>query len=233
MPRYQCPECDAVLKREQPIPAGKKIKCPKCEFIFAAKSLEESESEKKPSKPKAEKKPAPVAAEKKSSDGDDDDDSPYVVTTDEEKDDKPELYFGSLRDKYAKSKRGPAMAMTTTPSNVLIGEGLLTCIGGIAFLVISIFPLVFSKEPLTEKVIREQVVKIIIAIVIFLWGAMVCYGASKLQNLDSYRWAMVGACMGIVPLLGGILAIVVMRKEEVIEGFEETAELKRKREIEQ
>lgn len=229
MPRYQCPECDAVLKREQPIPAGKKIKCPKCEYIFAAQPLDEARAEKQPVK--AAKKAAPAAAKGKSK-VDEDDDSPYMVTEKDDDSEKPELYFGSLRDKYVKSKRGPAMALTTTPSNVLIAEGILTCFGGLAYLLIAIFPLVFSKEDLTEKVVREQVLKIVIAIGIFLWGAMICYGASKLQNLDSYRWAMVGACMGIVPLLGGIFAIIIMRKEEVIAGFEETVELKKKREIE-
>lgn len=231
MPRYQCPECDAILKREQPIPAGKKIKCSKCEFIFTPKALDEEPAEKKPAK--AGKKPVPVAAQNKPKPADDEDDTPYTVTGKDDDSEKPELYFGSLRDKYVKSKRGPAMALTTTPSNVLIGEGILTCLGGLGFLIVSIFPLVFSKEPLTEKVIKEQVLMIVIAVAIFLWGAMVCYGAAKLQNLDSYRWAMVGACMGIVPLLGGIFAIIVMRKEEVIAGFEETVELKKKREIDQ
>lgn len=236
MPRYQCPECDAVLKREQPVPAGKKIKCPKCEFVFAAKVLSEEEEKPraKPAKAKIAKKedlPIPLAVAPVANPNDDDDLIPYtIVHTDEDKD-KPELYFGSLRDKYAKAKRGPAMAKTVTASNILIGEGILSCFGAIGILLWAIFPLVFSHDPLTDKQVREQVLLMVVGVVVFAWGSVICYGASKLQNLDSYRWSMIGACMGLLPLLGGIMAIVVLRDEEVVAGFEETEDLKKKHEL--
>ena len=34
MHQYTCPSCNAVLKREAPVPAGKKIRCPKCESVL-------------------------------------------------------------------------------------------------------------------------------------------------------------------------------------------------------
>jgi hypothetical protein len=234
MPTYRCPECEAVLRREQPVPDGKKIKCPKCEFVFAAKPVREETPAKKNERKAPKKEENPVATTNKDAlwnEEDEDEVGSYEVKQTEEPDDKPELYFGSLRDKYAKSKRGPAMARTVIPSNILIGEGILTCLGGLGVVVWAVFPLVFHENPLTEKIIREQILWIIIGVLIFLWGAMICLGASKLQNLDSYTWAMVGACMGIVPLLGGIYAIIIMRDENIIAGFEETAELKKKREL--
>jgi sugar phosphate permease len=53
------------------------------------------------------------------------------------------------------------------------------------------------------------------------WGCLVCIGASKMQNLDSYTWAMVGAVLGILPVLVGIFAIAMLRNPKVIAGFEE------------
>jgi predicted Zn finger-like uncharacterized protein len=38
---FACPECNAVLKTKADIPAGKKVKCPKCATIFAAPEPEE------------------------------------------------------------------------------------------------------------------------------------------------------------------------------------------------
>jgi type IV secretory pathway VirB10-like protein len=36
-----CPQCRAILKSAAPIPAGKKVKCPKCGVAFATPALEE------------------------------------------------------------------------------------------------------------------------------------------------------------------------------------------------
>src|SRR5262249_14357916 len=36
-----CPDCGAVLKLADPVPAGKKIKCPKCTSVFAVPAREE------------------------------------------------------------------------------------------------------------------------------------------------------------------------------------------------
>jgi predicted Zn finger-like uncharacterized protein len=38
---FACPECSAVLKTKADIPAGKKVKCPRCATIFAAPEPEE------------------------------------------------------------------------------------------------------------------------------------------------------------------------------------------------
>ena len=33
---FACPECHSVLKTKAEVPAGKKVKCPKCAALFAA-----------------------------------------------------------------------------------------------------------------------------------------------------------------------------------------------------
>ena len=38
---FSCPKCGKTLKSPQPIPAGKKIKCPACTTIFAMPAQEE------------------------------------------------------------------------------------------------------------------------------------------------------------------------------------------------
>ena len=53
------------------------------------------------------------------------------------------------------------------------------------------------------------------------YGGLVCFGASKMQSLESYAWGMIGAVLGIFPLLVGIFAIVMLREPRVIAGFEE------------
>src|SRR5437660_443743 len=37
-----CPHCGAILKSAAAVPAGKKVKCPKCSNTFATPSLEEA-----------------------------------------------------------------------------------------------------------------------------------------------------------------------------------------------
>src|SRR5215207_1363664 len=113
MPKYQCPECEAVLRRAEAIPAGKKIRCPKCEAVFAARAMAEDEEEapaasyalagsSAPPKPKV-----PVE--------DDEDSTPYGVIKEDPNEARPEIHLGSLRDRFAKSKIGPAMYKTVVP----------------------------------------------------------------------------------------------------------------------
>jgi len=41
MPSVTCTNCGAVLKTKDPVPAGKKVKCPKCAQPFVVKAEEE------------------------------------------------------------------------------------------------------------------------------------------------------------------------------------------------
>ena len=51
---FPCPSCHAVLKTKADMPAGKKVKCPKCTTIFAVPDEKPAASEerKKQAKPK-------------------------------------------------------------------------------------------------------------------------------------------------------------------------------------
>ena len=109
MPQYTCPTCKTVLKRDQPLPAGKKIKCPKCDTVFGP--------------------PAPKAVAKKD---DDDDRNPYAVKKDEAADENMRAELeraakGLVQDRFKKSKRGPASKEVVRPSNFLMASGVFNC----------------------------------------------------------------------------------------------------------
>ena len=54
-----------------------------------------------------------------------------------------------------------------------------------------------------------------------MWFANGCLGASRMQNLESYTWAMTGAVLGILPLLVGVFALIMLRNPKVLAGFME------------
>src|SRR5262249_20310934 len=192
MPKYQCPECEAVLRRAEAIAPGKKIKCPKCEAVFPAKALPEDE-------------PAPAAAEGAQTYGvagakaeappkppldDDENSDPYRVIRETGQDNKPEIYLGSLRDRFAKSKIGPAMYKTVIPSNWLLRLGLFTCIVAVIYFIVALFPIIFCEATPLRPFIRPRVNLMIHATFMFVFGGIMCTGAARMHDLTSYTWSI-------------------------------------------
>jgi DNA-directed RNA polymerase subunit M/transcription elongation factor TFIIS len=228
--KYQCPECEVVMKRATKVEEGKKIKCPKCESIFKAVPIDDPDEEKaREQKSKTAQKKAAVP-----NDEDDDEGGTYVVA--EERADTAadvkakEVSFGSLRDKYPKSKRGPAMAKTVAPSNLILMVGALTGIAALVYLCWGIWPFIFSEQGPTGAAARNRALLIASAVLLFACAALICHGGSKLHTLESQNWAMAGSILCIlfgVPPFGiaaGVWGIVTLKDEEVLAGFEETAE---------
>lgn len=242
MPKYQCPECEAVLSRKEAVPAGKKLRCPKCEAVFAAAPLPEE---------------VPVAAANAPKPGGvgDEEVGTYGVVA-EVKDDsaKPDIHYGSLRDKFAKSKRGPAMFKTVGPSNWLLRLGLITCVCAVAAFAYGIWPVVFADEVPNRVFVRSHTAILLGAIGSFVLGGGMCVGASFLHNLQSYALSWVGAILslcvylplgiffiatftgyykaiGIISAMAGVgvWCMVALTDKEVKDGFEELrAELEEK-----
>src|SRR5436305_9062142 len=67
-----CPECESPLKFASPVPAGKKIKCPKCEAVFPMP--EESSRPSDAIRPKGGPPPRPVRRSARDDDDDEEDD---------------------------------------------------------------------------------------------------------------------------------------------------------------
>ncbi|MFM8273629.1 MAG: hypothetical protein ACKODX_15065 [Gemmata sp.] len=232
---YTCPnpECGVTLKTPARVQVGKSVKCPKCSKPFVP---EPADKEKAPAaagvlKLADEPKPTPPPPPPKPFVDDDDEDDAsvkkgygVVAETEEEKakaeENKPS--FGEIQDKHKKSARGPAMALLVMPTNLLTLEGLLTGIGGLLLFLVGMWPLVFNDAPPGEEETQEAIVYMMLGLVTLFWGAMVCFGASQMQELASLPWAMIGAVMGVVPLLVGIYAIVMLQNPEVKAGFAET-----------
>jgi cadmium resistance protein CadD (predicted permease) len=227
---YTCPnpECGVTLKTPNRVQTGKSVKCPKCGRMFVP---EPEEKEAGPGTLKVAdepKKPDPSPAGRMVDDDDEDAESikkgyGVIAETEEEKEkaDKNKPKFTEVQDKFKKSARGPAMSLLVMPSSLLTFSGLITCVIGLVTFVIGMWPLVFNDAPPGEEEVEEAVVYMMLGVVAFFWGAMVCFGASQMQELASYPWAMVGAVMGLAPLLVGIFAIVMLQNPKVKAGFEE------------
>lgn len=134
MPLYTCPECEYKINKKNPLEPGKKLKCPECEKIFAP-------VEKK-APPKPAPKPNPALM------GDDDDGPAMYAVTEEERNEEAEKIrqeaFDPLKERFEKSKRGPALALVIQPSNVLVMCGILSCVLALGGVFTAIFPLIFK-----------------------------------------------------------------------------------------
>lgn len=210
MPKYQCPECEAVLRRAEAIAPGKKIRCPKCEAVFPAKPMaEEAEPAKEAAGAYAVLTPAaapsPPAAPKPPEE-EEENSNPYAVIKESGDEVKPEIHLGSLRDRFAKSKVGPAMYKTVMPSNYLLRLGLFSCAVAVFVFGYGLFPVIFCEANPLRPFIRPRVNIMLEATFMFILGAIMCAGASKMHDLTSYTWSIIGSIMAIliyVPL--GIL----------------------------
>jgi hypothetical protein len=114
------------------------------------------------------------------------------------------------------------MGMLVMPANLMIAEGLLTAIAGLFVFVWGLWPMVFNEGALGDEEIEEALIKMVLGLVTFGWGAMICYGASQMQELSSFTMAMGGAVLGILPLFVGIYAIIMLQNPKVKAGFEES-----------
>jgi hypothetical protein len=240
--QYECPECGAKVKLPQEAPAGHPIRCPVCQATFpagapvvSATARPAAQAAGPVAKPAAARpaaaKPAagPVAkptARPNIVEDDDDGAVPYGVKKESEEErrlaEKNKPRFTETRDKFKRSARGPAQALLVLPTNLLVAEGSITAMLGlfIAF-VYGPWNLIFTDAPPSDEEYIDSLVEIFVGLVLFLWGALICLGASKMQGLESYAWALVGCVMGIFPLLAGIFGLVTLRDPRVIAGFEE------------
>ena len=155
---------------------------------------------------------------------DEDDVNPYGVIKESEEElrlaEKNKPVFGDIADKFKKSNRGPAQMLLVLPVNLLIAAGSLSAIIGVITIIIGTWPLVFNVASPSDEEYAEQLVVIFVGCVLLIWGGLICLGASKMQSLESYAWALAGAVLGM-PMLAGIFALIALRDPRVRAGFEE------------
>jgi hypothetical protein len=181
--KLTCPECGKVLRPARPIAVGKKVRCPKCEHVFAATAEDEPEEEAPEETPKkgkkkkegdgAAKKEAPAAAQPapaKPAGSDDDEGGTYGYIKEEEEEPEEEVkgkgkgkgkatgkskkpVISYVPDVKVKDLRGPATAKVMTPSSYLMLAGLGGFIGWLGFLLLLVLPAVF---PLSESTMAQR-----------------------------------------------------------------------------
>lgn len=242
---YTCPNCDKRLKSKVQAEPGQEFECPKCNEVFVPRAetikfADGDEPKKKKAKPKAAPAPAPVAAPPPpppKPKADDEDDSPYAVIKESEEEQrlaaKNKPTFGAIRDKFKRSARGPAAALLVLPSNLLLGQGALTAVVGLGMIINGAWPLIFTDVSPSDEEIADNSFYICLGLFSMVWGGLVCFGASHMSSLDSYPWAFVGACLGLLPLLAGVFSIIALKDPRVVAGFLEPLEGPNAEEIEE
>jgi DNA-directed RNA polymerase subunit RPC12/RpoP len=203
MPVYTCPECGAQLRPANAVPAGKKLRCPKCDNVFA------------PAGKAAAKAPPIVEAIAEEEDR-------YGFAQEEEShnQDATRAAFDPIKNRFKLSARGPALILVVKPSTALLATGCLTCIMAIALAMFAVWPMIFKIEDvqppdkmakfrgpqsterrfkeLTEDERQEAWLMVGGSVFQFLWGAVICAGSSKMHTLENYPLAMIGSVMAFI-----------------------------------
>jgi predicted Zn finger-like uncharacterized protein len=145
--RLTCPECGTVLRPGKPLPAGKKVKCPRCENVFTARA--EREEEEAPRPKAAGRKHAAEPARK----AEDEEGGVYGYVKDETEEDeekKPQINYAP--DMSIKDLRGPAQSMVMSPTNKLALCGFIGFFGWLVLLILLMIPALLPiKEDTTKK----------------------------------------------------------------------------------
>lgn len=239
---YTCAHCRASLRTANPIKPGRVVTCPKCKQSFVpVPSDDETEkdlavapavfklADDPPAPPRSATIPDASAAKRPFADDEDEDPESIrkgygvLMETEEEraKTEANKPRFGDVQEKFKRSARGPAQAMLVQPTNLLTIEGFVTAVAGLGLFIYGMWPLVFSEAPAGDEETEEAIMLMLGGVMVFIWGAVICVGASMMQNLQSYTMAIVGAVMGILPFFAGVYALAVLRNPKVIAGFEE------------
>jgi hypothetical protein len=220
MHSYACPKCKTILKRQEPVPPGKKMKCPKCQKIFAPDEVKQQEE---------------------------DETNPYKVVEDEAqeellREEKTRAAMGRIKDPYKKSARGPALAKVVQPAGWLLTAGIVLGAICLATFVVGIFPIAFKSYYLDtpqykkmdpsslqlawEDIVVTRIIIMSIAVVGLTFASLITVGGYKMRTLESYGWAMTGSILAIMLGFGiftiiGIWCVITLRDKAVIAGFEE------------
>jgi hypothetical protein len=245
MPSYTCPDCNAKVKSAAEAKPGQEFTCPECDATFTPRAGTLSFKDDPPAKAKATVKatakarpaagPAPAATPAPEQPqprrmADDDDEGPKTYGLAEESEEEKRLAeknkpkFGNVKDKFAKSARGPAAALLVTPVNLLLLQGGLLTLYGLlgAFFWQGLWGLIFTGgTPPSDEEFAEYLGWLFVGIICTLWGAITCYGAVQAITLGSYPWAVVAGFFGLLPLFAGIFLLLTIWDPRVIAGFAE------------
>jgi DNA-directed RNA polymerase subunit M/transcription elongation factor TFIIS len=219
--RYPCPECGAILKPAKPVAAGKKLRCPKCDTVFAPGA--EAEAKPAAAAAKAVKRPQIEEDDGAGTYGVHEGDKEEEATREERK-----KALGPIKDKDRgkRSARGPAQAIATKPSNQMLATSTIFCVSCAITILVVLWPVLFSppepkvdedpmyakytaaeKQKLLEKYSPEQkkeraifgAIWVVLAVLAFAYNGFIAAGAVKMQSLESYPMAMIAVILIMLP----------------------------------
>lgn len=198
MPEYPCPECGSRLRSAKPLSGKKKIKCPKCEAVFLPEVDEDEPEEEEEAPPPKPAKPEKIVKVQASGD-----DEVYKFRDEDEEDEKSkklrEEALAPVKDRLPKSARGPALATCQAPTNQMLATSSFTCFSCVVSLLTTIWPMVFREEPMPSADKATAWLTVILAVACFAYSGVICVGAVKMQNVESYSFAMIASIMTLLP----------------------------------
>jgi hypothetical protein len=115
----------------------------------------------------------------------------------------------STDEKLKENTRGIAQSLLVIPSQLLTAEGQLTFMLGIVILTVEIIGLVPGVEEMA------------LGVVAMFWGGLVIHGAKHMHEVTSYKWAMIGSVLGLLPILVGIFGLIALQNPQVKASFAE------------
>jgi hypothetical protein len=206
MPEYPCPECGSRLRPKNPVPPGKKLRCPKCEAVFA---------------PTGKAKAATAAAPPLAQPAPEQEAESYGLVQREEvqNEDATRAAFDPIKNRFKLSARGPALILVVRPSTCLLAIGCLHCFMAIAAALFAMWPMIFKVEivdkqtkgvaygpqnqerrfkELTPEEYQDRWLLIGAAVFQFAWGAVIAGGAAKMHELKAYPLSLIASAMALV-----------------------------------
>jgi hypothetical protein len=112
------------------------------------------------------------------------------------------------------------IGLLVMPCNLLTAAGLILRVISLVIFVMGMWPLVFAPFPPPPGLVVDALFEMALGLLVSGWGAAICYGASQMQALASYKWAMAGSILAI-PVLVGIYGVVMLQDPDVIDAFDE------------
>jgi DNA-directed RNA polymerase subunit M/transcription elongation factor TFIIS len=162
--KLTCPECGTTMRPKVPVPPGKKVRCPKCQAVFAARAevdeveeidevdevdeVEEVRPRKKVPAKAAKAKAAPPPPPKKKND-EEEQTYGYIRDDDEEDEEvKERKKINYAPDESIRDLRGPAIVALRQPTGFLTLAGFVGAGGWILFILLMAIPFSF---PIPEE----------------------------------------------------------------------------------
>jgi len=212
---YKCPQCNVTLKPAQAIAPGKKIKCPKCQHIFAPTGESQPVGAARPvaARPKPaedddvgtygfKEEAAPPPPSLPALDEPDDDDGEQPKT--KKKKAAAAADDDLLEKKYPKSRKGAAQAICQKPTNQMLMTSSFACASCLISLLLAMWPIIFAKErDWNIDLLGFSGYRLILGAFIvaaFAYNGVIAMGAVKIQAIESAAWGMIASMMCIIPL---------------------------------